>query len=242
MNFTYSDYVMFLLLLKEHGYHFASYLDCDNYERSVIIRHDIDNDISKAYQLAAIEYEKQVHSTYFVLITSDFYNVFSHHNRELLKTILGLGHSIGLHFDEQCYKGESIDSLKDRILREKSILESAIDSPVMTVSMHRPSCEMLEADIRIPGMINSYSKKYFREYKYLSDSRRRWREPVIKIIESEEYQKLHILTHAFWYNDKVTDLHDSVYRFVNSANELRYFQLQDNMAELSSVMPEEEIV
>ena len=40
----------------------------------------------------------------------------------------------------------------------------------------------------VPGMINGYGKVYFKEFKYLSDSRRWWREPVEEIIESGQYK------------------------------------------------------
>ena len=49
-------------------------------------------------------------------------------------------------------------------------------------------------------MINSYGQTFFHDFKYLSDSRRRWREPVEEIIRSGTYDRLHILTHAFWYH------------------------------------------
>lgn len=43
----------------------------------------------------------------------------------------------------------------------------------------------LEADLQIPGIMNSYGRTFFHDFKYLSD--RRWREPVLDIIRSEEY-------------------------------------------------------
>ena len=58
---------------------------------------------------------------------------------------------------------------------------------------------MLENEVSFPSMINSYSSKFFKEFKYLSDSRMHWRENVEAVIKSHDYHRLHILTHAFWY-------------------------------------------
>lgn len=112
---------------------------------------------------------------------------------------------------------------------------------VSTVSMHRPSRAILDADLTIPGMINSYGKTFFHDFKYLSDSRRRWREPVEQIVASEEYERLHILTHAFWYHETEESITDSVGRFIRAGNRERYSQMKDNITDLESILPEAEI-
>lgn len=212
------------------------------YKRCVILRHDIDNDIEKALKLAEIENAEGIFSTYFVLLTSDFYNVFSGKNGRMIKRISGLGHEIGLHFDEVRYPGSTLDELKEHIGREAHILSLAADADVKSVSMHRPSKEVLEADLLIPGMINSYSQTFFRQFKYLSDSRRHWREPVEEIICSEQYEKLHVLTHAFWYNETEKNINESVKAYVNRANKDRYLLVKENITDIASIMSEEEIV
>ena len=107
--------------------------------------------------------------------------------------------------------------------------------------MHRPSKEILESNLKMTGIINSYGKTYFNEFKYLSDSRRRWREPVEEIVASEQYDKLHILTHAFWYNETEKSLHDSLLDFIKLANMERYLTQKDNLTDLESVVAKEEI-
>lgn len=77
---------------------------------------------------------------------------------------------------------------------------------------------------------------FFHEFKYLSDSRRNWREPVVDIVKSGEYKRLHILTHAFWYETEEENQHDTIEKFVNNANRERYLQLKDNITDLESIM------
>lgn len=156
---------------------------------------------------------------------------------------MGCGHTIGLHFDEVRYPeiAGDIGAIRHKILEEKKLLESAINSQVKVVSMHRPSKMVLDADLEIPGIINSYSQKFFREFKYLSDSRRRWRESVDKIIDTEKYNKLHILTHAFWYNEEEIDIHDSVLGFINGGNQKRYHFMKSNITDLDSIIKRREV-
>lgn len=161
-----------------------------------------------------------------------------------MKQIMADGHAIGLHFDEVRYPeiAGNIEAIKEKILEEADLLSRALGSRIDIVSMHRPSRLVLDGDIHIPGMINSYGHTYFKEFKYLSDSRRRWREPVDEIIELGAYERLHILTHASWYNEIESDIHEAVSSFVNSGNDARYRALKSNITDLDSIMSEKEIV
>lgn len=243
MNFNYDSYGGFLNHLRDGGYAFVDYFNWRDKKRCVILRHDVDFDIIKAHRLALFERDAGVISTYFVIITSDFYNVFASKNVILLKEIVNAGHKIGLHFDEMQYPKiiGDIEAIKKQILWEAKILSEAIGEKIRTVSMHRPSKAILDADISIPGIENSYSKTYFKDFKYLSDSRRWWREPVEEIIEGRKYDRLHILTHAFWYQDDELDLYSCIKGFVNRGNWHRYMTMNDNFTNLAEVMPENEV-
>ena len=241
MEFSYKGYTRLLDLIKEHNYHFCNYHDYPDHPRCVILRHDIDNQIDRALKMAEIESDKGVKSTYFVLLTTDFYNVASEKNRAMIKQMQSLGHEIGLHYDEASYgTEESEETNVSHILREARILSDIIETPVTTVSMHRPSRRTLDADLQIPGMINSYGKLFFKEFKYLSDSRRNWREPVMDIVKSEEFERLHILTHAFWYNEEEIDIGRTVREYILSANKERYASMLTNIRDLESIMKKED--
>ena len=235
MEFTYQAYKDMIRLLQKGGYSFCSYHDWRNTERCVILRHDIDNSLEQAVKMAEIEAEMGVHSTFFALLRTDFYNVSSPKGQKAVQKILNLGHEIGLHFDEEAYE-ESCGPIEELIHKEADILSKICDVPVRTVSMHRPSKKTLEANLQIPGMVNSYGETFLHGFKYLSDSRRHWREDVLGIIKSGTYDRLHILTHAFWYHEENESMKDSLARFVHSANGERYDQLEENITDLSSVL------
>lgn len=59
MSFTYESYRNMLYLLEKHGYEFVSYNNwqLSKRDKKVILRHDIDNDISCAVKLARLENE-----------------------------------------------------------------------------------------------------------------------------------------------------------------------------------------
>ena len=242
MEFTYQGYLEMLKLLREQGYAFCDYHDYTAYPRCVILRHDVDNSLNQAVRLAELEAEAGVKSTWFVLLRTDFYNPASQKSQEKLRAIQSMGHEIGLHFDEVAYgKPLTEDETRQSIIRECGLLSALLDTPVTTVSMHRPSKATLEADLQIPGIVNSYGKTFFHDFKYLSDSRRRWREPVLDIIRAGEYDRLHILTHAFWYHEAEQDISRTVGAFVRGANRERYAQMAENITDIQSILREDEV-
>lgn len=238
MRFTYDSYKNMLTTLKDNGYVFSDYISWKEEKCPVILRHDVDYDLCSAVKLAQVEHDMGIASTYFVLLSSDFYNVHSARSYSYINTIKGYGHSIGLHFDEKRYGEEygNSDRIEKRIIEEIDILSNAINDRIYSVSMHRPSKSTLEANIEIDGIINSYSDIFFKEFKYISDSRRRWREPIDEIIVGKEYSKLHILTHPFWYNKDEIDIRSSICGFVNRADRDRYDILAENITDIGSIM------
>ncbi len=226
MEFTYQAYKDLLELLRNQGYALCGYHNYTEFPRCAILRHDIDSSLSQAVKLAALEAEEGVRSTWFVLLRTEFYNPFSNNGLAALQRIQSLGHEIGLHFDEAAYvSGLEPDEVIRNIGKERRLLSELLDTEVLSVSMHCPSKVTLEADYHIPGAINAYSRTFFHDFKYLSDSSRRWREPVKDIIRSGEYDRLHILTHAFWYHEEEQDLSQALGAFIRSANRERYIQV-----------------
>jgi hypothetical protein len=103
MNFTYTAYEKMLSLLKENNYEICNY---ENHQRSnccVILRHDVDLSLEKALRFAELEFNKGVQSTYFILLSTSFYNLFHRKSNDIIKKIRSMGHEIGLHFDEVNY-------------------------------------------------------------------------------------------------------------------------------------------
>lgn len=241
MDFTYKTYVDLINLLKQKGYQFTNYKNYKSIDKPVIFRHDIDNSLERALEVAKLENDNDIKSTFFVLLSTNFYNVFSKQSNDILKKIINLGHEIGLHFDEKRYEINNEEDLVYYVEYEKDVLGRELGIDIESVSMHRPSKSILENDIQFKHIINSYSKIFLHEFKYLSDSRMHWREDVFEIVKNEIYDKLHILTHPFWYAEAKGDIKERVSGFIKDANSERYYQMKDNIRDIEEIIMEYEI-
>lgn len=243
MTFTYEGYLGLLNLLKVNGYKTGNYHNWKEYEKCAILRHDVDTDLQKALEMAQLEYRNGIKSTYFVLLTSNFYNLYAYKSRKILKEIQNMGHAIGLHFDEMAYPGDfgNADKIQLDIQRELDILSEILGTEVIKFSYHRPSQAILDADICLDGTINVYGTQFFKRFKYLSDSRMRWREPVEEIVKSGMFPYMQILVHPFWYHEKEMNIREIIESFVLNACTERYQDLDENMTALSEIVKCEEV-
>lgn len=241
MNFTYDAYKKLVNTIRGQGYEIANYHNYKSYDKTVILRHDIDFSLERAVEFAILESSINVKSTYFILIRSDFYNPMSKKSLKSIRTILDYGHDIGLHFDEMSYSKKYISErgIETIIMDEVNILSEILKGyKVKSVSMHRPSQETLSANYKFDNLVNSYSKEFFNNFKYLSDSRMTWRENVEQVIKNKKYNHIQILTHPFWYKLKEKSRKEIIEEFLNSSNSDRYNILNDNITDLDSILKE----
>ena len=239
MNFTYQAYGQMLQVLRERNYSICTYHNHADYDKCVILRHDVDMCLDKALRFAIFERDLDVVSTFFILLTSNHYNIASRKNLRIIKEIVGMGHEIGLHFDEARYgRAEILINAQELIEKERKIMSDILSINISVVSMHRPSKDALAADWRFENAVNSYSQTFFRNFKYLSDSRRRWREPVMDIITNATHDKLHILTHPFWYADEETTASEAIRAFIDSADFRCRDELEANIVDIGEFLQE----
>lgn len=250
MNFTYQSYRELVHTILLNGYEITDYHLYKGVKNPCILRHDIDMDLCKAAEFAEIEREilgedKGLNATYFVLISSDFYNPFSKEGIACLKRITGSDHEIGLHFDEKKYMGDedvfNPEMCRIQVKKEISLLSEIINSQVRVVSMHRPSKQFLESRMDFGDVVNSYSAPFFDQFKYLSDSRMCWRENIEEVVKSKQEQALHVLTHPFWYSFTERTLRQCLYDFISRGNGVRYNIMKENFRDLEAVLNLEEI-
>lgn len=241
MNFTYTAYEEMLQLLRQNNYRICNYENHRQHERCVILRHDVDMCLDAALRFVELEQRNDVQSTYFILLSTGFYNIFAKRAYEIIKTIKDMGHDIGLHFDEIRYQINSNEELICHVEKEVLIMSQALEMEIKTVSMHRPSKWVLDADVQFDRVINSYGKEFFNDFKYLSDSRMHWREDVYQVIESGAYDKLHILTHPFWYGDEETGMADMLMNFIRGQGEKAYDNMKENIRDLEEVISKRDI-
>ena len=96
-------YLEFLAKAKARGFAFVRFEDFlpgrpPLPDRYIVLRHDIDFAPVHSLQMAELEHEAGVASTFFVLVDGQFYNPLQREVVEQLRRIHALGHEIGLHF------------------------------------------------------------------------------------------------------------------------------------------------
>ena len=191
------NYREFLEHFLESGYRLLSFAEARVTPAGpfAVLRHDIDFDCELALQIALVEKELSLRSTYFFLISSESYNVASARNREYINEIRDLGHEISVHFDPVVY-----DDFIEGFECERQFFERLFHVEIEIVSIHRPTPFFLEYNELICGIEHTYQRKYVEGMKYFADSTGVWRygHPA-NSTEFAERKNLHILTHPIWW-------------------------------------------
>ena len=210
LPFTHSGYRFLLSRLLEDGYVAAAFEDAerllDRGERFLLLRHDIDFDLAPALAMAHIEAEMGLFSTWFFLLRTEHYNLFSAESSRAIEEILGLGHRLGLHFDCVAYPGAGLDKLNAHCAAEATLLERWFGADVTTVSIHRPPAFVIGSDQALTApRLHTYMPLFMQQMTYLADSRGLWRygEPLDSPAFAQR-QPLHLLVHPIWWRDVET--------------------------------------
>ena len=172
----------------------------------ILLRHDIDFDITPAYRLACLEHDVNVKSTFFVMPTSEFYNPLSARNATMLREMLRMGFEVGLHFDPVLvYSYESPAALEARFKAELRVLKYAIAPyEVWSVSLHQPGNGGTFPLFK--GFTNAYDPKFFSADTYLSDSCRIFhgKDPYA-FVEQARNRTVQLLLHPVYYSEHGRD-------------------------------------
>lgn len=207
-NFSLKHYLGALELACEKGYRFFTFSDYESSKSSnaktIFMRHDIDSDIEHIVNdFASIEHGLGIRATYFFRLTGN-YNLFSPKNYRILKNLTTNGHEIGYHYDFEVFDMANPEKANEQFLASVALLELFLDREIVSAVPHLP--------VRTNGFVlpkelcdctnirfQPYSDVFFKEMKYISDSRATWKEGCMCGFIRRKVQKLHILTHPFWW-------------------------------------------
>lgn len=203
--FSYDDYREIIRLMKSTG-HIANYHEALNRKQFVIMRHDVEYSVERAYALSKVEESMDFTSTYFFQWTNNSYNILSRKNMDMIKDMHERGQIIGLHF---ALNGMTdMELVRKQIVKEMNILSEMFGFKIDTFSVHRPSRDVLRENIKLPGIINAYQDDFFTfadnvdentpvDVKYLSDANHIWRYGYPDEQNITSFDKVQILTHPF---------------------------------------------
>lgn len=227
LDFSYNKYSDICKTISESDYDTLLMRDFFNGARSdrfLILRHDIDYTIYPAYDLAKLEYDHGIKSTYYVRYTKKVLNY------NLIKKIEDMGHEIGYHY-------ETMDKARGDYAVAIKTFEQELDDMrkycrIATIAMHgNPLSRLDNRDLwkkynfRAFGILGeAYLSVNFNELTYLSDSGRSWdvkykvhdticqdhprvsvknTDRLMDLIKSGHIDKLYVLTHPIhWSKSK----------------------------------------
>lgn len=210
-KFYLGSYGSFLYSFLDKGYSFKSFTEYGQPKGEIILRHDVDLDVELAYKCAQEEHCLGIKSSYFFLLRSSFYHIFSTTTRNTINKIKDLGHNIGIHFDPTIY-----DDFHRGLEEEVALFKFLFETEVEIISLHRPNDFFQNFNSEISGIQHTYQNKFFKELKYFADSRGLWRygHPC----DSEEFnnfESMQIVIHPIWWfipGENNTDVLRKFYR------------------------------
>ena len=169
-EFTIEGYINLLHYLKQI-YNIAPF--CKVSEKKtpyLILRHDVDYSLEAAFEMARIEKNLGITSTYFVLASCEVYDLHEEKNANWLRKISDLGHEIGLHFEPRKYRSYN-RSVKETFRIETNRLETISGKKVVSIARHNEWDRDPFASIK--GYINA-NHPYWRSDLFVHDSCRAW--------------------------------------------------------------------
>ena len=215
--FSFNDYKEIIRIIKSTD-RYMDYHKALTSDKFILMRHDVEYSVERAYELAKVESSMDFTSTFFFQWTNNSYNILSRKNKDLIKDMHERGHTIGLHF---ALNGMTdMEQIRKQIAKEMEILNSMFEFKIDTFSIHRPSKDVLRENIKLPGLINAYQDEFFTfaenvtentpvSVKYLSDANHIWRYGYPDEKNILENDKVQILTHPFAWCKKGYDNFDN---------------------------------
>jgi hypothetical protein len=187
-------YVSVMQSFLRQGFTFEKFLSPKK-SKVVHLRHDIDFSVKDAHELALVERELGVTSTYFFMLTSNTYNLLSKANQVLVREIKALNHEVALHFDPLAH-----DDLDTGFAAEKLIFEELFEAELKIVSLHRPGVFLERNNRKLAGCRHTYEDSFVREMTYLSDSAGRdVQQQLLELARGTGESPMHILLHPIWW-------------------------------------------
>jgi hypothetical protein len=205
------------------GYELFPFIESPPKDKALLLRHDIDFDLQLARDMAAVEHQIGVKSTYFLMMRSASYNLLETENAKLVDEIRGFGHHISLHFDPTIY-----DDFQVGLRQELDIFQRQFGLLPECISIHRPTDFFLQYDSPIDNIRHTYQSIYCKSIEYCSDSQGLFKHghPLNSTAYADK-RSIHLLVHPIWW---VTDDVNAI-DILNQFLDLRIKRFQKHMAD-----------
>lgn len=219
---NYNSYFALLSRFKQTHTNlcFSDFAHERNDQKYFIVRHDIDFSPVAALNMAALEAQAGIRSTYFLLFASPHYNILAEDHRDFPRRLTDLGHEVGLHYDVRAYARSGEASLVDSLVAEAEFLGKLSGVEVKSIAMHNPSIYGEDPFRDTQLFINAYDDRFTKDIVYLSDSCGAWRDSAISELGERIPPRLQLLIHPFFWGEDELDRWQRLER-------LRHAQVQE---------------
>lgn len=233
-TFSYEEYREIIKAIKQSN-KVENFYTAVNKTEYVIMRHDVEFSVEDAYHLAEVEQKEEFYSTFLFQLTNNTYNLLSDKNINLVNQIHDMGHCIGFHYHmnnqhRKSLTSQDIEQIKQDIISQINLLNLVFNFKVDIFSIHRPTPDILRANIKFNHLINTYQDEYFTfvediekeipKIRYISDARHRWNYglyPDNKTIREKD--KVQILLHPYSWSKQGYDNLNNFRRLVREKKE-----------------------
>ena len=201
-GFSLASYQDLLKCFVSSGWNFETFRDMQAppvMQPTVILRHDVDAELYFLGPFLEVEMQCSVKSTYFVMLESPLYNPFSPEGRRILQLIASHGHEIGLHFFGEIHADLHRNDLEREITRQIERLSHLTGTDVRAFSFHQPTQIMIDSDLDLPGIVNTYHSTTMSNFTYVSDTNMDWRPSNPNDLTKSSSTNLQILIHPLWW-------------------------------------------
>lgn len=203
--FSFDEYKRIIEIIQASGKS-CGYQKALSRDQFVLMRHDVEFSVDRAYELSKVELSMGFKSTYFFQWTNNTYNILSKKNMDIIKDMHERGQTIGLHF---ALNGlTDMQQVRKQILMEVEALSNMFGFQIELFSIHRPSQDVLRENIKLPGLLNAYQDDFFTfadvvnedtplKVKYVSDANHKWNYGFPDEKTIMENDKVQILVHPY---------------------------------------------
>ena len=205
-RFTINHWSAVIKQAQRMGYRFYFFNDYAKRtleeERIILLRHDIDVSLKMAVLLAKVETALGVPATYFIRVHSSFYDTLTKESLDYLRTLAKMNVEIGLHYERQFYEAIGEDHM-EMLTKDARALSDILGRPIKGCAAHRggslPPFDITTVQ-RAGLSYEAYAPPFFKDVKYISDSKGYWREGCL-CQWLERANHLTVLTHPVWWFD-----------------------------------------
>lgn len=208
------EYDYLIKQFKDAGYKFKKFEKNISPSKTLILRHDIDFDIKRAYQIAQLEYDLNIQSTFFFLLRSKSYNLFENDNLGIINNIQKMGHEVSLHFDPSIYL-----DYKSGLISEVQIFNNLLKKDLNIISLHRPNKFFLSGKSFNENISHSYEKKFFSDIEYISDSGGSFKYGhPLNSAAFKEKRSIQLLLHPIWWTTNEENSIEKLKKYLSNSN------------------------